>query len=189
MDVDSDTPFISIDNDTPAANDGDGDGDASDEQAPSSSGGSASGRWKDDTVGAAASVFKDMDELLNQFCATHEIPFSRAFKTYLKGHSAKAPGENPWNTYTKLHAHQDHKERELARVGYTIEGFQLLDLEEQQKLRARCWKEFQQSFDSPTECNASLDIFRQFSACEDKEKGMSIARRRKLFDGLLNKLA
>ncbi|KZP07589.1 hypothetical protein FIBSPDRAFT_901961, partial [Athelia psychrophila] len=140
-------------------------------------------------MGDAASVFKDMDELLNQFCAAHEIPFSRAFKMYLKGHSVKAPGENPWNTYTKLHTHQDHKERELARVGYTIEGFQLLDSEEQQKLRARCWKEFQQSFDSPTECNASLDIFRQFSACDDKEKGISIARRRKLFDGLLNKLA
>lgn len=193
MDVDSDalspplpTPH---DKDTPVA-DSDGDSGTSDSTSDStlSSAGSASGRWKDDSIAAATIVFKAMDKLLNGFCTTHNIPFSRAFKTYLRGHSVRAPGENPWNTYTKLHAHEDHTKEELARVGYTKEGFELLDAEEQQKLRAQCWKEFQQSFSSPEECNTSLDVFRQFSTCTTQAKGISIGKRRRFFDRLLNKL-
>lgn len=183
------SPLPASVDDTPAA-DSDDDSDVrSATDSPTSSRGSASGRWSDGTIAAAAIVYKEMDELLNSFCTAHDILFSRAFKKYLKGHSEKAPGENPWNTYTKLHAHKDHKERELARVGYTIEGFNLLDSEEQQKLRAQCWKEFQQSFNSPAEYNASLDVFRQFNTSDVKAKGISIGKRRKFFDNLLNKLA
>lgn len=120
---------------------------------PSSTDGSpSSGRratsecWKDTTVDAAGNVYKEMDGLLRKFCALHSIPFTCAFKGYIKQHTSKISGENPWNTYVKLHSHPDHMARELARKGFTIAEFNVLDSDEQQKLRGKCWKEFQGSF-------------------------------------------
>lgn len=157
---------------------------------PSSSDSSpSSGRLKDSVVDAAGDVYRNMDILLRDFCNLHNLPFTRAFNLYLKQHSGKTPGENPWNTYTKLHAHRDHTARELDRIGYTTEQFDLLDSDAQQKVRSRCWKKFQKSFASSSEYRTALELFNRICAIEEKDKGTTVAKRQKVFGALMNKLS
>lgn len=149
----------------------------------------SSGRWKDSALDAAGGTYKEMDRLLRKFCTDHNLPFTRAFNNYLKQHSTRAPGENPWNTYTKLHAHPDHTARELDRIGYTVEQFDLLRSDEQQKVRGRCWKAFQHNFATPSEYRTALELFNKISAINEKDKGTSVAKRQKVFGALMNKLS
>lgn len=159
------------------------------DSSPLSGHGATSGRWKDATVHTAGNVYKKMDDLLRTFCAQHNVPFPRAFKGYVKQHNSKIPGDNPWNTYIKLHAHPDHTTRELARKGFTIDDFNALDSNAQQKLRGKCWKKFQQSFNSPGECQIALELFKELSALEEKDKGTTVGQRQKIFNALINKLS
>ncbi|KAF7976985.1 hypothetical protein HWV62_5073 [Athelia sp. TMB] len=157
--------------------------------SPSSDGGAASGRWKSATLDSANTIYRETDASLRAFCELHHVSFKRVLAGYLKRHNLKLPGDNRWNTYTMLHRHVDHKKRELDRIGLSIEEFDALNGKSQQKKRAKCWKLFQESFDTPQQCNFALELFTELTGVEEKLKGTTVGKRQKVFSALMNSLA
>ncbi|KAF7967402.1 hypothetical protein HWV62_34405 [Athelia sp. TMB] len=157
--------------------------------SPSSDRGAASGRWKNATLDGANDVYRETDASLRAFCELHHVSFKRVLAGYLKRHNLKLPGDNRWNTYTMLHRHIDHKKRELGRIGLSIEEFDALNGKSQQKKRAKCWKLFQESFETPQQCNFALELFTELTGVEEKLKGTTVGKRQKVFSALINSLA
>lgn len=151
--------------------------------------GAMSGRWKDTTAAASVELYKAMDDLAHAFCREHRTNFSRTIKGYSKLHNIKVPGGNMWNMYCQMHGHRDYTVDELDRVQMTKSNFDLLSADEQQRVRSRCWAAFQKSFSCKDDCYIALGFFKYVLAFEEKDHGITIARRTKLFNATANSFA
>ncbi|KZP26424.1 hypothetical protein FIBSPDRAFT_887220 [Athelia psychrophila] len=57
-----------------------------------------------------------------------------------------------------MHHHPEHKKRELEHIQLTVEGFDALSPVQQQQMRSKSWKAFQDGF-SPAELDYALELF------------------------------
>ncbi|KZP13888.1 hypothetical protein FIBSPDRAFT_897059 [Athelia psychrophila] len=156
--------------------------------SPSSDRGAASGRWKDATVDAVHGVYRDVDATFQSFGEEHGVSFARTVKGYLKHHGLKLGGDNRWNTYTQMHRHPEYKKLELERIQLTVEDFDALSPVQQQQMRSKSWKAFQNSFSSSAELDYTLELFAEYAAIEEKGKGTTVGRRHKVFNALMRSL-
>lgn len=151
---------------------------------------SSTGRMKDVVLTEASKAYETMDLALRAITVKHpEISFARLLKSYFKRHNIKSGGANSWNLYEKMHARPTHQKIELARVGCTVDQFNELSLDAQQRIRKDCYRSFVQSYDTMDDCRHALDVFHELCSVEEKEQGTNGVERRKLFNAVVNRMA